>query len=113
MWEIKKTSKGYVIVPREPLYCPFCGHMLVLHDFRCAISPQSSSGGYLFRHVDVHMKCPNCSFFVTFGIPISREDYEKLVSSPLHGRILIHELREIISEKYREIEERIKRWGYW
>ena len=101
----------HIIKPDEPMPCPICGHPLILHDF----NPFKSAWG--FYHCDVHMKCPNCSLWLTFGVPISEEDFRKLFNSPLKSKVLTREVLDLIGEVEddvkREVEERLRRWGYW
>ena len=108
-WVLKNTSKGVIITPDEDLYCPICREKLILHDFRVC---RAASKG--FHHCDVHMKCPNCSLWITFGVPLSKDEFDILLSSPLHGRILIDELLFILDDEYKDkIKERLESWGYW
>ena len=112
-WKVVKTKKGYAIIPKREFRCPFCGRKLILHHFTV-----SQDAIKRFYHADVHLKCPEDGFFTTFGIAISKEDYEKLRSSPLHGKTLTDELLEIeeieLSEEDEEIiRKRLKQLGYW
>lgn len=108
-WKITETNKGTIIIPSRVLHCVFCGEPLLLHDFIC-----SKNFSFDFYHCDVHLKCPNCNWFVTFGVPITEEEYNKLVKSPLHHRILKWEIVDLVKEKDKEkIEERLKSFGYW
>jgi len=108
-WKVKKTDQGYIILPSKPIYCPICGERLLLHDFRVYHQPV-----YGFYHCDVHVKCMNCSLWLIFGVPISREEFEKLKNSALHGKVLKKPLDEFLTEEEkRKIEERVKKWGYW
>ena len=111
-WKIVETEQGKVIVPTIGMYCPFCNHPLMLHDFKCYNQKVLN-----FIHCDIHMKCPYCGSFNTFGIPISEEEYKQLSSSELHGKVLknIEEIREIISSpsEYEKVVEKLEKWGYW
>ena len=106
-WNIVDRDGNAVVLPGKPFYCPLCGGNLLLHDFRAYYQTT-----YDFYHVDVHLKCPHCGFFLTFGIPITEEEYKRLVKSKYHGRVLKWELREIYNEN-EEIKERLEKWGYW
>ena len=108
IWQIKKYNGDYIILPKEKLYCPVCGGELLLHD----ITPyhQITKG---FHHVDIHMKCINCGFYLTFGVAISEEDYKKLSGSKYVRRILKWELKNLYPEYNEELESRLKAWGYW
>ena len=111
IWEVRETKLGVAILPRQPLQCPICGGFLLLHDFRCY-----DERAHGFRHIDIHMKCPECGFFATFGLPISKEDWERLRKSPLHGRVLKEEAVELAEElglKVGEGAEHLRSWGYW
>ena len=107
-WKVVKSKKGAIILPVQPLICPFCGNEMIIHDFR-AIYQKS----FNFYHCDIHMKCPNCSFWCIFGVPISKEEYEELVKSPLHGRVLKEELIKIYPKYGELLKERLKKLGYW
>ena len=100
IWEISENG----IKPKRQLKCPICGDKLILHDF--SVNYNSFNKIY---HADVHMKCVNCSFFATFGIPLSKEQFEMLRKSKLSGRIL---KEEVMNEDER-IAERLKKLGYW
>ncbi len=108
-WEIREVKGYYVIVPVEQWICPICSNEFVLHDF----FPHHQRT-WSFYHCDVHLKCRYCGFWATFGVPISREEFDVLHRSPLARRPLRWELKDIIApELYRRIEERLARWGYW
>jgi len=109
MWKIDREKK--IIYPAKPLLCPFCQTQLILHDF----SPLYTRR-YNFFHVDIHMKCPNCSFWVTFGVPVTEADYVLLMSSPYKGKVLKDELLEmnILNSKESDlIRKRLESIGYW
>jgi len=109
MWKIVDTKHGKVILPEEPLLCPFCGTEMLLHDFKCV---RQVPGG--FFHCDVHVKCPKCSFWATFGVPVTKEIHDELTKSPLHGKIIREELSSLVTGKvWDRVAERLKRWGYW
>lgn len=104
-WKIYKVKDDAIIAPTTTLKCCFCLQELLLHDFRPLHRKKDQDD---FYHCDIHMKCPKCSFFITFGVPITEEEYNNLASSNLHNKILI---------KYYEDEERIKKrlkiYNYW
>jgi hypothetical protein len=102
-WEILETEHGAIIKPKGELHCPICGETLLLHDFRSSYSER-----YGFYHCDTHLKCLHCSFFLTFGVPVTKEENEVLSNSQLNGKILTskHPSQE-------EIRERLKLLGYW
>ena len=108
IWKVKEINGDYIILPSEKLYCPICGGELIIHD----ITPfyQKSRD---FHHCDIHMKCINCGLHLTFGVPISEDDYNKLNKSKYVRRILKQELKEIYPEYNKELESRLKTWGYW
>ena len=105
-WRLIKLNDDWAIVPTREFVCPFCGEVMILHDFRAYYS--TDNAGHFFYHTDVHMKCPKCSFWAIFGVPISKEEYDKLVTSKLNGKILIYQYKD--NEK---LAERIREWGYW
>lgn len=112
-WVVRDTPKGAVIVPEKALYCPFCGRRMLLHDFR-AIHQRGYPGGE-FWHADVHLKCPNCSFWATFGVPIGPEEYGRLSKSRLNGRLLRWDLVEagLLGDEGEEVRRRLEALGYW
>ena len=107
-----------VIIPKEPFYCPFCGKMLILHDFIPAMH-KYPDGRPDLRHCDVHMKCPGCGFWVTFGVPITIEECERLSKSKYKVVTLRWELKEIYEklginvDEMKIVEERLRTLGYW
>ncbi len=105
-WVIDYIEGKAVFRPAREFICPFCGEVMYLHDFR-AYRSTDLQGNY-FYHCDVHLKCPRCSFWATFGVPISKEEYDKLLASKLNGKILIYQYKD--DEK---LSKRIKEWGYW
>ena len=107
-WEVVFVDGNAVPVPKFEARCQFCGSELILHDFKVYDRREHE-----IYHLDVHMKCPQCGYFVTFGIPISREEYKVLFESKYHGRILKWELSDIYSDKKSLIEKRLRMWGYW
>ena len=109
IWTLRNTDRGIIIEPNEDLYCPICREKLILHDFRVG-----QHGIKKFYHCDVHMKCPKCSLWLTFGVPISEDEFNMLRSSQLHGKILTDELMFVLNEEDKEkIKERLDSWGYW
>jgi len=105
-YKLIQFQGDWIIVPAKPLYCVFCEYSeLLFHDYLV----QHASQG--FYHADIHMKCKRCGWYVTFGIPISHEEYEKLKNSKWHRKILLKELWELTLDD--EVKERLKRWGYW
>lgn len=108
-WGIYEARGELVILPSRPIYCPICASPLILHDFRCYRHP-----GINHSHCDAHLKCPKCGHWLTFGLPVPEELLTRLQSSRYHGRTLRWELKEIYGEELpREVEERLRRWGYW
>lgn len=97
-----EVSEGYVRVrPKKKLICPICGSELKPHHLGNIHRP------YKGLAIDVHYKCPNCRFFVTFGVPISLELAKKL--KKWQGYFF-----EWWDEEDEEkIRERLKRLGYW
>ncbi len=104
-WEIKEFDNDFIILPKDPLYCPFCHELMLLHDF---IVQKSSQGWY---HADIHLKCGTCGFYATFGVPISESEYHKLRNSKYHAKIIDKDIIYLYPDK--ELEERIRSWGYW
>ena len=108
-WKVVKINNDYIIVPTQPLFCPICSHRILIHDFRAYYSAQK------FYHCDIHAKCSYCGLYLTFGIPISADEYARLRSSRLHGKVITHEILNIIEEKELQetIREKLRTWGYW
>jgi len=102
-WIIREVNGNAIIEPTEDKECHFCKTKLILHDFY----PQKS---YNFFHADVHLKCPECSWWVTFGVPISEADFNKLSRSKYAKKPLTHELLEL---GLKQVEKRLKTFGYW
>jgi len=66
------------------------------------------------------MKCINCDWYTVFGVPITREEYNQLRQSPLHGKTINKEVALAIMsaldytpEEIKKVEERIRALGYW
>lgn len=111
MWKIVDTKKGAIILPSEIIKCYRCREPLFLHGFTAG---KAAEGDRDFYFCNVMMKCPKCDWVATFGIPVSGEGYEKLSSSPLHGKLLSNDLIEIFDdEDVRLIKEKLEKWGYW
>ena len=106
LWKIIEYKGDYIIFPKINFYCPFCANELLIHDF----CPYYNG---VFYYCDVHMKCINCSFWCTFGVRISEEEYRKLVNSKFKAKTLLHELKDLYPPHKDEIAERLKNWGYW
>jgi hypothetical protein len=107
LWEVVKLD-DYIIRPVKQRMCPIRGYHLLLHDFRAWRAAQG------FHHVDVHMKCVNCGLYLTFGVPISEDDFKKLLNSRYNGKILTDKVLELTPEDLREeVERRLRSWGYW
>ena len=124
-WKIVETKKGAVILPKRgfkgPDYecpefrCCQCGHKLYLHHFTTGYEPVKK-----FYHVDVHLKCPLDSHFVTYGVAISKEEYDRLSKSKLNSvdltneHLEVEELNEELSEEDEKIiRKRLEQMGYW
>ena len=116
-WKLVYTEKyGWVIVPKIEMRCPICGAKLILHDFRSYHA--THLGMY---HADVHMKCPRCGGYYTFGIAISEEEHKKIMSSKVHGKTLTKEVLDVLNEANVELSEedeerirkRLEQLGYW
>jgi hypothetical protein len=110
-WIVVETPKGHIIMPVVDKKCPFCGKIMLLHRFH--VFDQVTQG---FKHCDVDMKCPNCSFFCKFGVAVNEYEYAVLKDSPLHAKVLREELLELelVDEEFKEkIERRLKALGYW
>ena len=92
---IIEITKNGNIKP-EVIRCVYCGSNAYIHDYTAGKAPMK---GY---KVDVHYKCANCSFFHTFGVPITEDEFKKITNK----WIFRHEDKE-------EIKERLKKFGYW
>lgn len=79
------------------LLCPFCGSGMQPHNIGKLHKPLAGFA------IDFAFKCPNCSFYATFGVPLPPEKAEKIKK---------YERQAIIPEK-EIIEERLRSWGYW
>lgn len=116
IWELRLVKGDWIIIPKEKLYCPLCGEILVLHDFQASFTAQPDSR---FYHIDIRLKCPQCGALFTFGVPVDREVFEKLVYSKYNKKILVSELKDVLEvqdvfkETKQYILEKLKRWGYW
>lgn len=108
-WKIVEVNGYPIIVPVEPILCYRCNEYLILHHFACF-----SQERYGFYHCDVYMKCPICDWFTVFGIPVTREEYEKLIKSYWHNRVLLWEVKKFVEEEiWKKIEKKLRQWGYW
>lgn len=113
LWTVRSDKKGnHYLYPSEPLYCPLCGEPLVLHDFSC-YEHRYPDGQPELKHCDIHMKCPRCGLWLTFGVPVTREELGRLRRSRYHSRTLRWELRDISPDDYERIKDRLSSWGYW
>ena len=109
-WVIQKVVEDAMILPKGDFKCPFCKVNLIIHQFTVAYYPKKS-----FYHADVHMKCPKCGFFATFGVPLYKDEYEELLNSKHLGVVLTDELTQLDFDEGEKklLEERLKDWGYW
>ena len=115
MWTVKCRAENECYpYPEKPLYCPLCGNPILLHDFRAY---RSTHG---FYYCDVHAKCTYCGLYLTFGIPLDPNDYNRLVNSRYHGKIMTKEIQEILSEieelnieDKKRVSDRLACLGYW
>lgn len=113
-WKLVSVKGNVVPIPESPLYCMFCGEPMLLHSF----SANRHVDGW--HHLDISVKCPNCSWHVVFGVPISEEEYEEVKKSKYHMKVLrgelVKELKQIL-KYYRvrddKIPSRLRNWGYW
>ena len=121
-WEVIKSRWGWIIVPKHEHRCAEiidgkpCNAPLLLHDFRAYYASQ-----YGFYHADIHMKCPRCGRDNLYGVVISKEEYDKLRTSPMHGKVFTKEILDYIKDMHINISEedekiirdRLEKLGYW
>lgn len=74
---------GTVPVCRE-LYCLICGKEMLLYYFRTYRITEPE----LSYYAEIQAKCPACGLYLSFGLPITREEYLKLKKSNWHGRTI-------------------------
>ena len=101
-------ADDFIVLPTSEINCPICGGKLILHDFRCY---KHTNQDPIHKHCDVHFKCRDCDFFMTFGLPVSEDAFNKLSQSKYHGRLLRWELENFYEDEV--IRERLKMLGYW
>ena len=113
-WGVFEVNGDLIVHPLAKPICPMiwgdepCYGELLLHDFRCYYHP-----GIEHYHCDVHLKCSKCGWHHTFGLAIPPELLPRLQASRYHGKTLRWELKEIYGEELpKEVEERLKKWGY-
>lgn len=113
-WHIKNG----IPIPNTPKLCLFCGTRLVLHRFISIYAHPPNQKEYI-THVDINLKCPKCSWWTLFGIPINQKELKIFQASEFHDKVLIDDIIEI-SELYEldtinqtEIKKRLKDLGYW
>jgi len=118
LWAIFELDGNLIILPVVRVLCNtlredgFCYGELLLHDFRCYRHRIPGQTDHV--HCDVHLKCPRCGAYYTFGLAIPPEYLSKLQSSRFHGRTLRMELLDIYGDKLpREVVEKLRNWGYW
>ena len=103
LWEIKKDDK-WGAYPRFFLRCYFCGTELVpRHSVLHKVLKNKSHA------LDVSYKCPNCDWYVTFGIPITKEEFESIYRAR-NG--YVYEPEEIWQNK-EKVKSKLKALGYW
>ena len=64
-------------------HCPFCKTEMMFHHSMVSHSLYDKKEGIGIYARDESFKCPRCYFFCTFGVPISKETYEKYLKA--HG----------------------------
>jgi len=117
LWAVYIINGEAIPLPKKKLLCTslteegFCYGEMLIHDFRCYkhiyVKPAHI-------HVDVHVKCPKCGYWRTYGLAVPEKIAALLSKSKYHGKVLRSELAEIYGEKIdRKVIERIKSWGYW
>ena len=106
-WKLDKYEGAYIVKPTIELKCPFCGERLLLHAFHTSMSRG-------FYHVDVDMKCSNCSGFFVFGVPITKGEYDILSKSRYNNYVFRDEIIDLYDDiDLEEIKSRLKSWSYW
>ena len=94
-WKINRD--GTLLEQEGKLICPLCGGEIKPHYLGAIHRPYK---GYAF---DFNCKCVNCSHFITFGNPVSKDMFEKLKA--FSGKWVKH-FDKIVGE-------RLEKLGYW
>ncbi|RLB80118.1 MAG: hypothetical protein DRH17_12520 [Deltaproteobacteria bacterium] len=117
VWAVYIVNGEAVPLPKKKLLCTtvtedgWCTGEMILHDFRCykhtTMKPE-------LVHVDIHVKCPKCGYWRTYGLAVPEKIAGMLARSKYHNRVLRDELPEIYGGKIdKQVVKRIKAWGYW
>jgi len=125
-FEVFEKKGDAIMLPTVTFKCPFCGTPLVMHqegvyEYRRTMIVKTDKGEERkvkqFYHCDIHMKCPSCDWFTVFGVPVSKDEFEKLKKSKWIGVIfteeLLNDLTDLNEDEKKVIEERLKALGYW
>lgn len=96
-----------------PKNCPFCGTELELRRRTIQKSQPSDNptpdDPTIYARDELY-KCPNCYYVATFGIPISKEEYEKTKEAWGGHRIEDYWLNERGDDT--KVQERLEALGY-
>ena len=129
-WELKQN--GYQ--PSEPIQCPICKTHLMLRWSR--INSHEDIAMELFRkgkskddaHADLLLeifdsmempswvedmawKCPSCSFWTVFGVPIKAAEAKRIMSGERNGSSVFVPIEQWWGDEI--IKNRLKDLGYW
>jgi len=95
---------------KHPIYCSFCGTEMIIRNTQLDWSGEIEN---LNLHIDLRFKCPNCDWWITFGIPIPKHYFLYLWQlRKKHGVGRTYAPIEEWKTK-NEIKERLKKLGYW
>ena len=102
--------------PSDDIYCPYC-RLFYGRDnrmmLRKSILGSSDELDNTNRVADQYYKCPTCDLVIPFGIPISKEHYDKI--SEMRARKGIGKCYAPVDmwQKDEQIKKRLKDIGYW
>jgi len=99
-WTLIVQDKTLIVEPPLELKCPFCQDIMILHHVGSVHEP----GHYSGFAIDLFYKCPTCSFFCVFGVPLTKEQANYLKN--------YHHQKGLDYNQYK-LAERLKNLGYW
>ena len=102
--------------PSEPIICPYCKLIYGEHNemvLRKSILSTSVELNNKNKVIDLYFKCPKCEHVIPFGIPVSREHFNKVAE--LRRRRGIGRIYAPVDEwlKNEEIKKRLRELGYF
>ena len=112
----KQINDVIAVEPSDDIYCPYCKLFYGLDNkmmLRKSVLASSYELEYTNRVVDMYYKCSTCDLVIPFGIPITKEHYDKINKMRIERGIGDIYAPTDLWGKDKEIKKRLKDIGYW